>query len=83
MSEKWRLLDWDYVCDQCGEIREAHEKASRHAEYGVNFYEFINTANGLQPMAQRWWDSLTEERQQELIKERISHFESLIEQLKA
>jgi hypothetical protein len=58
----WECLDWDYVCSQAPGIISAHEKASRGEEYGVNFYEFINTEEGLGKYAQEWWDSLSVDR---------------------
>lgn len=71
-NQHWRLLDWDYVCDQSPKIGEAHARASDKAEYGVNFYEFINTqGESLASYAQAWWDSLPKEKQQSLLWDRL------------
>lgn len=73
MNNNWQLLEWSYVCDQAGEIEVEFRRANERPEYGVNFDEFINDSSRidtLHPMAQRWWDSLTPERQTVLLKER-------------
>lgn len=78
MSDNWQYLDWSYVCEQAPLIEKAHERASFQAEYGVNFHEFINTEEGLYPMAQAWWDSLTLERKKELLWKRASELQGTI-----
>jgi hypothetical protein len=71
MTDSWQLLPWEYVCDQAPAIRADHEAASAASEYGCNFYEFIYTTEGLERLAQAWWDSLLTERKYELLKDQL------------
>lgn len=83
MSDNWRLLDWENVCEQAPAIQRAHDKADCLSEYGRNFYEFINTAQGLNTLAQEWWDSLAPARKRELIADRICRLRDLLDLLEA
>jgi hypothetical protein len=68
------------VCEQTPEIVRAHEKASLHSECGVNWHEFIETADcGLKGKAQEWWDSISMERRLELLKERADGLRETLE----
>ena len=70
MDLSWQLLDWEYVCDQAPDIQIAFYDADLSAEYGVNFQEFIDTTEGLEAGAQKWWNSLDIDRKKELLAER-------------
>jgi hypothetical protein len=38
-------LDWEFLCNQCPEVLTKWSKMDRYSEYGMNWYEFINTEN--------------------------------------
>lgn len=78
----YSLIKWERVCDQCPQIRAAHDRASEGAEYGINFYEFINTADGLGELASAWWTELPKERRIELLRERERDLTGLLEALR-
>lgn len=74
IEHPWELLKWDYVCDQSPDIQLAYEKANDSAEYGVNWYEFINNISHtphFSTTADKWWNSLPHERQLELLKKEL------------
>lgn len=75
-------IDYEWACDQCPEVRAAHDKANRQAEYGVNWYEFINITQGLDAMLERWWRSLDTNRKHEMLDKSIADCESKLEQLR-
>lgn len=83
MTDNWRLLDWELVCDQAPLIQKAYGYANLMEEYGVNFYEFIYGEWGLASKAQEWWDSLPVTRRKELIAERTEQIRKLLKQLEA
>lgn len=72
MKNAWKLLDWNLVCELAPEIHEAHRQKSERFEYGLSFYDFIYdfTDENLEHHVQNWWDSLTESRRIELLRER-------------
>ena len=85
MKEAWKFLDWEYVCEQSPKIQTAYKKADWRAEYGINFYEFIYTAEGklerLEHFVQEWWDSLDIERKRELLSERRQFYRDKVDSL--
>ena len=81
-ADGYRLIKWERVCDQCPAIEAAHDRASEGAEYGINFHEFINTADGLGELAAVWWTELPKERRMELLRERERDLTGLLEALK-
>lgn len=83
MSDNWKLLDWEYVCDQSPQVQSHYEDVNFHSEDGLNYYEFIYTNNGLEKKVQEWWDSLTPVRKRELIAERIITLKNQLERLEA
>lgn len=75
------LLDWEYVCDQCPEIQQALEKKAFQSEYGINFFEFINTEEGLYLMAVDWWKNLSPERKKEIVNKRYNELLQYIDRI--
>lgn len=68
---------------QYPDIDNAHQRASDSAEYGVNWYEWVNTEEALvSKLVVEAWDRLTPERQLAIIEERIEPAESRVRELK-
>lgn len=67
----WRLLDWEYVCYQAPAVRQRYNRADERAEYGESWFQFVYTETGLCPDVQSWWDSLSADRQLELLNNRL------------
>lgn len=76
-------MQWNYVCEQSGEIQAEHGRVSRGAEYGMNFYEFIETHDGLEDMARRWWAEMSVEVKIGLLRDRKEQLEEELERTAA
>lgn len=75
-------ISWSWACDQCPEVRAAHNKADRQAEYGVNWFEFIHTHEGINTMLSNWWNSLPTERRHEMLDKSILELEQKLDSLR-
>lgn len=78
MNQGWTVLRWGHVCDQAPGVRQALDEASSQAEYGVNFFEFIHTTEGLEKHAQEWWDSLSADEQKTLLANRVKELKDAL-----
>jgi hypothetical protein len=78
MHNGWRALSWEYVCDQAPGIETARETAAAGTEYGINYYEFINTAEGLGKYANEWWDGLQKEERRRMLVDRVAELEGAL-----
>jgi len=74
-------LNWHTVCDQCFEIQNMHEHASDREEYGINWYEFINTNEKLFNVAEEWWKKLPLKDKNRMINDRINQLKCCLEEL--
>lgn len=73
-------LPHEYMCEQYPEIVAIHEERDRQAEYGLNWFEFINTEREeLVWGTPKWWDSQPPPYKIEKIKEKISKLKSDLE----
>ena len=64
------------------EIRAAHERDSERAEYGVNWYEWINTTNSdhvdCLGLTRAWWDAQSVEYQLEVVTAQLQYAKQLL-----
>lgn len=76
-------MDFEYLCDQCPEVQEEYDREYNSAEYGLNWYEFINTTPyNLRAMVEKWWyNDLTLQRRNEIVNARYKEFKDKFEGL--
>lgn len=77
----WGLLDWQYVCSQAPGVATKHEHASDSAEYGVNFFEFIETEEGLTKDVEKWWKGLSEDERLKILEEKAACVRNILDDL--
>lgn len=66
--EGWKMLNWIDVCRMSYEVEKVFDKANEENEYGVSFYEFIETQKDeLVPLVQAMWDSTKKEERIKLL----------------
>ena len=53
-------FDYEYLCDQCRLVRQAHEDADDASECFVSWFEFINVED-LWPLLYKWWETVDPE----------------------
>ena len=58
-NECLNCFDRELLCERCPEVQRLYAAADASAEYGVNWYEFINTEE-LWGVYGDWFDTLTE-----------------------
>jgi hypothetical protein len=74
-------IDFDHACELCPDVCALHERDSHYSEYGINFFEFINTDDRVYGLLTAWWNTLPKERQHELIDNQILALNEQLAQL--
>ena len=74
----WRLLDWEYVCDQSPEIQALYTERGASEEYGLNWFEFVHTAEEAYDMVKKWWKELPEKTQRDMLSKRLEELRGIV-----
>jgi len=65
------------LAHHCWAVSQAHEKDSDQAEYGVNWYEWININDHIvHRLVGEWWDTLTAEEQHKFLADKRNQLQA-------
>jgi len=89
-SEVWvvKSFHWSVVlsledaCGRCGSVNRAWEDASDSAEYGVGWYEFINTDDRVSEYLDKWWEAVPSADKQAMLADEIDRLSQKLAVLK-
>ena len=76
------VLSLEDACERCGSVNRAWEAASDSAEYGMNWYEFINTDDRVSEYLDKWWEAVPSAEKRAMLADEIDRLSQKLAVLK-
>ena len=79
------IMSLETACDRCYAVHYAHEQKSQHYEYGIGWYEYVNTdpENNINDLLDQWWETVPHATKIQWLQEALERAKERVATLQA